>query len=113
MPSVVELDWGIIFGIFGIAFASFLYGDNFAPESRGIFIMIGYLSLNIGAILFFYHIESLKLRKHKLIYTPFFYFSPFHPYYSLYFLALNPTIYCRYIFSYCIYCNNWLLFNDC
>lgn len=72
MPSVVELDWGIIFGIFGIAFTSYLYGDNFAPESRGIFIIIGYLSLNIGAILFFYHIESSKSRKHKYIFTPFF-----------------------------------------
>jgi len=72
VPSVIELDWGIIFGCFGIAFIAYIIGDNFAVESREIFLTIGYLSLTLGGVLLFYHVESLKPSKPRFIFTPIF-----------------------------------------
>jgi hypothetical protein len=69
MPSVVELDWGIIFGVFGIAFISYIMGDNFFTNNRPVYLILGYMALNIGGILFFYHVESLKPQKHKFKFT--------------------------------------------
>ena len=71
IPSVVELDWGILFGSFAITFAAYLYADFFASY-RDLFIVIGYFMLGFGAFLFFYHIESSKTKKPKFIFTPLF-----------------------------------------
>ncbi|HUX98949.1 MAG TPA: hypothetical protein VMV49_05310 [Candidatus Deferrimicrobium sp.] len=61
-PSVVELDWGIIFLAMGISYIFFLYGDYFAIN-RDLFLLTGYIALVTGGILFVYHIESTKMLK--------------------------------------------------
>jgi len=59
VPSTVELDWGILFGSFGSAYIFYIYGDFFAVN-RTNFLILGYLALEIGGIIYLYHLESTK-----------------------------------------------------
>jgi hypothetical protein len=59
-PSVVELDWAIIFISIGVTYIFFLYGDFYAIN-RNPFLFLGYLSIEIGGTLFLYHTESTKM----------------------------------------------------
>ncbi|MHA1264022.1 MAG: hypothetical protein ACTSRS_02205 [Candidatus Helarchaeota archaeon] len=63
VPSVVELDWAIMFGSFGITYIFYVMGDFFAADfrlDRGLFIVLGYLTLVIGGAIFLYHVERSR-----------------------------------------------------
>lgn len=63
IPSVVELDWAILFGCFGVAFVFYTIADFFAAGlgfERPLFITLAYLSQVIGGVLFLYHLELAR-----------------------------------------------------
>ncbi len=59
IPSVVELDWAILFFSFGITILLYIFGDFFAPTTdlRNLVLTLAYLTQTIGGILFIYHLE--------------------------------------------------------
>jgi len=67
-PSVIEFDWGIIFACFGIVIIFYILSD-FYKVDRLIFPVCGYFTLAIGAIIFLFHIESIKILKTRFILT--------------------------------------------
>ncbi len=69
VPSVVELDWGLIFGSFGFAFIFFIASDFFNTD-RQFFLVLAYLAISIAGIIFVFHQESMKKKKPKYILTP-------------------------------------------
>jgi hypothetical protein len=70
IPSVVELDWAILFGAFGVAYLFYIIGDFFVLEGNyDTFIFVGYLSLLIGYTLLLYHLESTGTFKTKYLFT--------------------------------------------
>lgn len=59
-PSVIELDWALLFGSFGIAYVFYIIGDFYAPYfgfERVFLVVLAYLVLGLGVFLFVFHLE--------------------------------------------------------
>ncbi|MDD1776772.1 MAG: hypothetical protein LUQ65_01280 [Candidatus Helarchaeota archaeon] len=67
-PSIVELDWGIIFFSFGVANIFYILSD-FYELDRLLFSSYGYFCLAIGIIIFLFHIEYKKMLNTRFILT--------------------------------------------
>jgi len=70
-PSIVELDWGIIFFSLAVANAFYILSD-FYDVDRLLFSSYGYFGIAIGVIIFLFHIEYKKMLKTRFILTTFF-----------------------------------------
>lgn len=66
---VIELAWGILFLSYAIAWIFYIIGDYYGYREN--YLLLGYLSLSVGAILFTYQIESKKLVNTKYGFTIF------------------------------------------
>ncbi|MBD3229689.1 MAG: hypothetical protein GF329_16025 [Candidatus Lokiarchaeota archaeon] len=68
MKSSTNFDWAMIFVCFGLTFIFYVIA-NFYATNRDLFLFYGYLSLNIGSLIFSVHLEYLKVIKTKFIFT--------------------------------------------
>ncbi|MHA1403711.1 MAG: hypothetical protein ACTSSI_08100, partial [Candidatus Helarchaeota archaeon] len=59
VPSIIELDWGILFLCFGIGYIWFLFGD-YTTLPRPFFITLAYISITLGGLLFSLQLESTR-----------------------------------------------------
>ncbi|MHC1591033.1 MAG: hypothetical protein ACXQS8_03035 [Candidatus Helarchaeales archaeon] len=70
-PSLIELDWNILFAAFGFILSFYIISDYFAPieEIRRFWLIFGYISFAIGGVLFSLHVERVKTLHTKYVFT--------------------------------------------